>query len=65
MIDVWRASFLRALFFMFFNPICWNAFGSLEYQWRLLTHLAGNNKKLACYLFAAFIFTLGLYRDYL
>lgn len=55
--------FRRAIFFILFNPIFWNTFGRLEHRYRLLTKLFGGNNRLACYIFAFAVFTLGIVRD--
>ncbi len=57
-------SFAHSLIFQLGNPAVWNVFGRLEHNTRLLTWLAGGRRYGACYAFALFIFTLGLYRDY-
>lgn len=56
-------AFRRAVFFILFNPIFWNTFGRLEYRYKLLTRLFGGNNRLACYVFAVIVFTLGIIRD--
>lgn len=55
--------FLAAIFFAFFNPIAWNVGGRIEYHSRLLTKICGGKKYVACYIFAAYIFTIGIIRD--
>lgn len=56
---------LAAMFFAFFNPIAWNFGGRVEYNTRMLTKFCGNNKYLACYIFALYIFSIGLLRDFM
>ncbi len=58
---------LRAMFFMLFNPLYWNTIGRLEFRKKRLSRLPmfGGDQRLACNFFAATIFALGLYRDYL
>ncbi|OBT69343.1 hypothetical protein VE03_01066 [Pseudogymnoascus sp. 23342-1-I1] len=48
-----------------FNPIYWNTVARQEYHNKVLTKLAGGNARLGCYLLAASIFSLGIFRDYL
>lgn len=55
--------FLAAIFFAFFNPIAWNLGGRIEYHTHFLTRICGGKKYLACYIFAAYIFTIGIIRD--
>jgi phosphatidylethanolamine/phosphatidyl-N-methylethanolamine N-methyltransferase len=55
--------FLAAIFFAIFNPIAWNLGGRIEYHTHLLTKICGGWKYLACYIFAAYIFTIGIIRD--
>lgn len=60
-----RLTFAQSLLFMFFNPLFWNLAGRAEYRSRLLTRLTGGRRRLACYLLAATIFSLGILRDVL
>ena len=53
LVDYTSLAFRRAIFFIFFNPLFWNAFGRLEHHYRLLTKLFGGNSRLACYAFAS------------
>ncbi|RCK64735.1 Phosphatidyl-N-methylethanolamine N-methyltransferase [Candida viswanathii] len=46
-----------------FNPIFWNIVARLEYNTHFLTKLAGS-AKTGCYILAATIFSLGIYRDH-
>ncbi|OWB58792.1 hypothetical protein B5S28_g4871 [[Candida] boidinii] len=46
-----------------FNPIFWNIAARLEYKTHILTKLAFGKPKLGCYMLAATIFSLGIYRD--
>jgi methylene-fatty-acyl-phospholipid synthase len=46
-----------------FNPIFWNIVARLEYNTHFLTKLAGS-AKTGCYVLAATIFSLGIYRDH-
>ena len=55
---------LAAIFFAFFNPVAWNVGGRIEYRTHLLTKICGGRKHLACYIFAAYIFTIGMIRDF-
>lgn len=50
---------------MAFNPTFWNIVARLEYSKKVLTKLAGGNRYLGCYILAATIFSLGIFRDYL
>lgn len=52
----------RAVATIAFNPIFWNIAARVEYNTHLLTRLCGG-KRNGCYLLAATIFFLGLYRD--
>lgn len=54
---------LATVFFIFFNPLAWNFGGRLEYHTRLLTKICGGNKYAACYIFAVYIFGIGIIRD--
>lgn len=54
---------LAAIFFAFYNPFVWNSVGRIEYRTRWITKICGGNKYLGCYLFAAYIFTIGIARD--
>ena len=55
--------FLASIFFAFFNPIAWNLGGRIEYNKHLLTKICGGRKYLACYIFAGYIFSIGIIRD--
>lgn len=55
--------FLASIAFAFFNPIAWNLGGRIEYHTHLLTKLCGGRKHLACYIFALYIFSIGILRD--
>eukprot|EP01137_Pigoraptor_chileana_P002423 Opistho-2@41252 len=46
-----------------FNPLMWNIVARREHHTRFLTHLCFGSKYAACYLLAACIFSLGLFRD--
>lgn len=63
LIDYKSPSFKRALFFILFNPLFWNAFGRLEYHFKIISKLLNGNSQTACYIFGLVIFTLGLVRD--
>ena len=54
---------IASIFFAFYNPIAWNVIGRIEYRTRSITKICGGNGHLACYLFAAYIFTIGIARD--
>lgn len=60
-----RPSFLWSLFLICLNPIFWNVMARLEYKTRLITAIAGGNRRLGCYGLAFAIFIMGIYRDYL
>lgn len=47
-----------------FNPTFWNIAARLEYNTHAITKLAGGSAKYGCYLLAATIFSLGIYRDH-
>ncbi|EER30712.1 methylene-fatty-acyl-phospholipid synthase [Candida tropicalis MYA-3404] len=46
-----------------FNPIFWNIVARFEYNTHFLTKITGSAKN-GCYLLAAIIFSLGIYRDH-
>ena len=46
-----------------FNPIFWNIVARFEYNTHFLTKITGLAKN-GCYLLAAIIFSLGIYRDH-
>lgn len=46
-----------------FNPIFWNIVARLEYNTHFLTKVSGGARN-GCYLLAATIFSLGIYRDF-
>lgn len=48
-----------------FNPIFWNIAARSEYHNKTITRLARGNAYYGCYLLAAAIFSLGIFRDYL
>ena len=64
-IDYLRPTFVQSLLLMLFNPLFWNLAGRAEYRTRLLTRLTGGRRRLACYLLAVTIFSLGILRDFL
>lgn len=47
-----------------FNPLFWNVVGRVESKSHVFSRLAGS-KYRACYIFAAIVFSLGIFRDYL
>ncbi|ODQ62893.1 hypothetical protein WICANDRAFT_103610 [Wickerhamomyces anomalus NRRL Y-366-8] len=63
-VDLTKKSYQVALISICFNPIFWNIVARTEYTTHFLTKLAGGPKK-GCYLLAATIFSLGIFRDYL
>lgn len=52
-----------ALVLILFNPIFWNIVARLEHKTHFLTKLAGGAYR-GCYILAAIIFSLGIYRDH-
>lgn len=64
-VNIRDSYFLAALFFAFFNPMAWNAIGRLEYKTHLFTRVLAGQKRTACYFFAAFIFIIGIVRDFM
>lgn len=56
---------IRAAKSIAFNPFFWNSVGRLEHKTHVFTKLTGGNKYIACYLFAATVFSLGIMRDFL
>ena len=53
------------MFHIFLNPFLWNVIGQFEYRTKKITKLFKGNKKLAVYIIAIIIFSLGLSRNYL
>lgn len=52
-----------ALVLILFNPIFWNIVARLEHKTHFLTKIAGGPYR-GCYILAATIFSLGIYRDH-
>ncbi|KAI9887421.1 MAG: Phosphatidyl-N-methylethanolamine N-methyltransferase [Watsoniomyces obsoletus] len=48
-----------------FNPLFWNFAARQEYHHKVLTKAFGGNSRLGCYVLAATIFSLGIFRDLL
>ncbi|EEQ40072.1 putative phosphatidyl-N-methylethanolamine N-methyltransferase [Clavispora lusitaniae] len=59
----WTPSLKFAVATISFNPIFWNIVARLEHRTHFLTKLAGGAYN-GCYLLAATIFSLGIYRDH-
>jgi hypothetical protein len=55
--------FWLSVAFAFLNPIAWNGIGRLEYNTGAVSRCFGGNRRNACFVFAGFIFGLGLVRD--
>lgn len=53
------------MFHIFLNPFLWNVIGRFEYRTKKISKLFHGNKKLAVYIIAIIIFSLGLSRNYL
>lgn len=53
-----------ALCSILFNPIFWNIVARLEHKTHFLTKIAGGAYR-GCYVLAAIIFSLGIYRDHI
>jgi methylene-fatty-acyl-phospholipid synthase len=64
-IDFRNPKILLSIITIIFNPIFWNVIGRLEYHTKLFTKLSGGRSKLACYIFAVIVFSLGIFRDYM
>lgn len=60
---VWNLLLKFALATILFNPIFWNIVARVEHRSRILTKLSGGAYN-GCYLLAATIFLLGIYRDH-
>ena len=59
----WTPLLKFAVATILFNPIFWNIVARLEHRTHFLTKLAGGAYN-GCYLLAATIFLLGIYRDH-
>ncbi len=57
--------FIASVAFAFVNPIAWNVLGRLEYNTGALSRAFSGDKRRACHVFAVFIFTLGIIRDFM
>lgn len=65
-VDMNHPLFLFSMITITFNPLFWNAIGMLEHHTRIPSKfLGGGNRQVACYVFAAIVFALGIIRDIL
>lgn len=53
------------MFHIFLNPFLWNVIGQYEYNTRKISRMFKGKRRLAVYIIAIFIFSLGLSRNYL
>ncbi|KAK9481404.1 phospholipid methyltransferase-domain-containing protein [Lipomyces japonicus] len=65
LIDFSKSSLALSAASVAFNPIFWNLAARAEYHTKVLTKLAGGNRKYGCYGLAFTIFSLGILRDVL
>jgi len=65
LIDINQPTLWYAVASMVFNPTFWNIVARAEYKSHILTRLAGGNAYFGCYILAATIFGLGIFRDFL
>ncbi|PRT55429.1 Phosphatidyl-N-methylethanolamine N-methyltransferase [Wickerhamiella sorbophila] len=62
---VWNDEASFAAKFIAFNPVFWNIAAQLELRVKLFTKLGLGNRYYGCYILAAIIFSLGIYRDWI
>lgn len=62
---VWNDKAAFAAKFIAFNPVFWNIAAQLELRTKLFTKLGLGNRYYGCYILAAIIFSLGIYRDWI
>lgn len=60
-----RPSLWLSALFIAFNPLLWNVLGRAQYRKQAVSRALRCSPRVACYLFAVLIFSLGLYRDHL
>lgn len=63
LVDVADPNFVLAVVTIIFNPTFWNIVARQEYKNHFITKLCMGSAYAGCYLLAATIFFLGIYRD--
>lgn len=63
-VDIQAPMFRLALLLIFASPSWWNFGGRIEHKFRIFRKIFFGNKYVACYFFAATVFTLSAFRNY-
>lgn len=64
-VDLNDSHLWKTVLFIVINPLIWNIIARIEYKTKLLTRVCLDQKKIACFLLAIVIITLGIWRNHL